>query len=64
MLKETDTEETIGFFVTFYRWWHFNRGARPLPGYAYFRAYLLLNVRAHDFFLVGVYLLFRFERQH
>ena len=32
MLKETETEETIGFLSHFDHWWHFNPS---LPGYAY-----------------------------
>ena len=38
MLKETETEETIGFLSRFWHWWHFNWGKRapsPSSGYAY-----------------------------
>ena len=36
MLKETETEETIRFFVSFFHWWHFNWAevgplATPMP---------------------------------
>ena len=30
MLKETEPEETIRLFVTFYHWWHFNSGGEPV----------------------------------
>ena len=38
MLKETETEETIGFLLHFHHWKHFNwlvEGGGPAPGYAY-----------------------------
>ena len=31
MLKETETEETIGFLPRFYHWWHFNWGGGGGP---------------------------------
>ena len=30
MLRETETEETIGFLSYFYHWWHFNWGGAGL----------------------------------
>ena len=50
MLKETEAEKTIGFFVKFLSLVAFQLGGGP-PGYAYERSYtfrLKLTVSCHD----------------